>query len=49
LDGALSVEVGGRTYDVRAGDTLHYPTDRPQTWRNEGERPATAVWVTVPG
>jgi transcriptional regulator with XRE-family HTH domain len=49
LAGALQVEVGGEQYDVRAGDVLHYPTDRPHRWRNDGSEPATAVWFAVPG
>jgi transcriptional regulator with XRE-family HTH domain len=49
LEGALQVEVAGERYDVRAGDVLHYPADRPHRWRNDGTAPATAVWFTVPG
>lgn len=49
LDGALSVEVSGESYTVAAGDVLHYPTDRPLKWQNDGDEPASAVWFTVPG
>jgi transcriptional regulator with XRE-family HTH domain len=49
LDGELQVEVGGEHYDVREGDVLHFPADRPHRWRNDGTAPATAVWFTVPG
>lgn len=49
LDGALHVEVGGQHYDVRAGDVLHHPADRPHRWRNDATVPVTAVWFTVPG
>lgn len=49
LEGALQVEVSGERYDVAAGDVLHYPTDRPSSWRNEGATAARAVWFTVPG
>jgi transcriptional regulator with XRE-family HTH domain len=44
LDGELAVEVAGEHFLVAAGDTLHYPTDRPHGWRNPGESPARAVW-----
>ncbi|NMH97178.1 helix-turn-helix domain-containing protein [Pseudonocardia acidicola] len=44
LEGALQVEVAGERYLVRAGDTLHYPTDRPHEWRNPGPEPARVVW-----
>jgi quercetin dioxygenase-like cupin family protein/DNA-binding XRE family transcriptional regulator len=49
LDGELRVEVGGERYNVRPGDVLHFPADRPHRWRNDGTVPATAVWFTVPG
>ncbi len=49
LEGALDVEVAGEQYRVAAGETLHYPTDRPHEWRNPGTAPARAVWFTVRG
>lgn len=49
LEGALQVDVAGEHYRLDAGDTLHYPTDRPHEWRNPGEEPARAVWFTVRG
>jgi len=47
LEGALQVDVAGEHYALDAGDTLHYPTDRPHEWRNTGVAPARAVWFTV--
>jgi transcriptional regulator with XRE-family HTH domain len=44
LHGQLSVEVAGERYLVAAGDTLHYPTDRPNSWWNPGSEPAHVVW-----
>jgi transcriptional regulator with XRE-family HTH domain len=44
LAGALAVEVAGEQYEVRPGDTLHYPTDRPHSWHNAGPEPVRAVW-----
>jgi transcriptional regulator with XRE-family HTH domain len=49
LEGALQVEVAGECYAVRAGDSLHYPTDRPHEWHNAGPEPARAVWFTLRG
>jgi transcriptional regulator with XRE-family HTH domain len=46
-EGTLSVEVAGETYEVEAGDVLHYPTDRGHAWRNAGDVPVRAVWVTL--
>jgi quercetin dioxygenase-like cupin family protein len=44
LDGMLVVDVAGERYQVRAGDTLHYPADRPHRWHNPGPDEARAVW-----
>lgn len=44
LEGTLEVEVAGERHTVAAGDTLHYPTDRPHSWRNPDAVPARAVW-----
>lgn len=49
LDGTLAVEVAGERYQVRAGDTLHYPTDRPHSWHNPGPEPVRAIWWLLHG
>jgi len=49
LEGTLTVDVAGEHYLLDAGDALHYPTDRPHTWRNPGSTPARAVWFTLHG
>jgi transcriptional regulator with XRE-family HTH domain len=49
LEGVLQVEVAGERYTLPAGDTLHYPTDRPHEWRNTGSVAARAVWFTLHG
>lgn len=49
LEGEMQVDVAGEQYRLDAGDTLHYPTDRPHEWHNPGAEPARAVWFTVRG
>jgi transcriptional regulator with XRE-family HTH domain len=49
LEGTLTVEVAGETYEVGPGDTLHYPTDRGHSWRNAGDAAVRAVWVRIDG
>lgn len=39
-EGALTVLLDGRRFDVRSGDMLFYPSDRVHEFRNEGERSA---------
>jgi len=48
-EGVLTVEVAGETYEVEAGDTVHYPTDRGHSWRNAGDLPVRATWVILRG
>lgn len=48
-EGVLTLEVAGERYEVRAGDTVHYPTDRGHSWRNAGSVPVRAVWVILRG
>lgn len=48
-EGTLTVEVAGETYEVEAGDTVHYPTDRGHAWHNAGGGPVRATWVMLRG
>jgi transcriptional regulator with XRE-family HTH domain len=47
LEGTLQVEIAGERYLLAAGDTLHYPTDRPHAWCNPGPAATRAVWFTL--
>jgi len=47
--GVLTVDVAGETYEVEAGDTVHYPTDRGHSWHNTGSEPVRATWVILRG
>jgi transcriptional regulator with XRE-family HTH domain len=38
--GTLTCEVGGETYALHAGDTLHFKASQPHAWRNDSESPA---------
>jgi transcriptional regulator with XRE-family HTH domain len=49
LEGTLAVDVAGEHHVLAAGDTLHYPTDRPHGWANPSTGPARAVWFTLHG
>lgn len=46
-EGTLVVEVAGERHVVESGDTLHYPTDRPRSWRNDGGETVRAIWWYV--
>lgn len=48
LEGALVFDIGGETYDLAEGDSLHFRTTLPHSWRNpSGEVEARAVWLAI--
>jgi transcriptional regulator with XRE-family HTH domain len=47
LEGTIAFEVGGEKLNLDPGDAVHFRTDRPHRWRNPGDRPARAVWMTM--
>lgn len=49
LQGELTFDVAGERHAVAAGGTLHYPGDRPASWRNTGPGPAQAIWLALRG
>lgn len=44
--GSLQFEIDG-TYCLQPGDSLHFQTDRPHRWRNDGTKPAVALWISL--
>lgn len=47
LTGVLEFEVGGEVHRLTAGDSLHFRTVQPHSWRNPGAKPATALWMAL--
>jgi transcriptional regulator with XRE-family HTH domain len=45
LSGRLVFIVDGVEYRLRAGDSIHYQSTIPHTFRNETNEPAEALWV----
>jgi transcriptional regulator with XRE-family HTH domain len=48
LKGELTVTVGEETFVLKAGDSIHYETLQPHSWRNEGNEACVAVWAVSP-
>lgn len=48
LKGRLTVTVGEETFVLEAGDSIHYQTLQPHSWRNEGDEECVVVWVVSP-
>jgi transcriptional regulator with XRE-family HTH domain len=47
LEGTLRFVVGGDTYDLVEGDSLHFRTTLPHSWGNPSESPARAIWLAI--
>lgn len=45
--GTLTVDVGGATFEVSAGDALRMRGDRPHTYRNQGQEPVRLTMTVV--
>jgi len=48
LKGQLTVTVGEEAFVLKAGDSIHYETLRPHSWRNEGDEECIAIWAVSP-
>lgn len=48
VEGELELEVDGRRYRLRPGDSFYFPSDRPHGYRNVGETEARVIWVNTP-
>jgi len=48
LKGQLTVTVGEETFVLKAGDSIHYETLQPHSWRNEEDKECIAVWAVSP-
>ena len=47
LEGRMEFTVGGEPHELGAGDSIHFRTVRPHSWRNPSSEPARAIWLVV--
>jgi uncharacterized cupin superfamily protein len=47
LEGEMGFTVDGEDYELRAGDSIHFRTAHPHSWRNPTDRPARAIWLAI--
>src|SRR5690349_21247730 len=47
LEGEMEFIVAGEPHVLAAGDSIHFRTVRPHSWRNPGDLPARAIWLVV--
>lgn len=45
--GTLEFTIEDEPYRLRRGDSIHFRTNRPHSWRNPRATPARAVWLAV--
>ena len=45
--GVLEFIVGGSSYTLTPGDSLHFRTQQPHSWRNPGKEDAVAIWMAL--
>lgn len=49
LEGRMTFTIDGESYELEAGDSIHFRTGRPHSWENPAGRPARAVWLAIRG
>ncbi|MGZ4506826.1 MAG: cupin domain-containing protein [Blastococcus sp.] len=47
LEGELEFVVNDQTYRLQPGDSLHFRTVQPHSWRNPGTADAVALWMAL--
>ena len=47
VEGRMEFDVDGVTHEIGEGDSIHFRTVRPHSWRNPGDVPARAIWLVV--
>ena len=47
LEGTLAFDIGGKRYEVGAGDALHFMGDQPHHWVNEGSSEVHLLWIAL--
>jgi DNA-binding transcriptional MerR regulator/mannose-6-phosphate isomerase-like protein (cupin superfamily) len=48
LHGELEIALEGRSYRLKAGDSLYFDSTTPHRWFNPGKRNAEILWINTP-
>jgi len=48
LEGYVELLIGGRSYDLAAGDSFHFNSDLPHSYRNLADGVSRILWVNTP-
>jgi quercetin dioxygenase-like cupin family protein len=49
LEGRMIFTIDGESYELEAGDSIHFRTVRPHAWANPDRQPARAIWLSIRG
>jgi transcriptional regulator with XRE-family HTH domain len=47
LEGTMRFDIGGETYLLEPGDSLHFRTTLRHAWSNPADTPARAIWLAI--
>jgi transcriptional regulator with XRE-family HTH domain len=47
LSGSLEFTISGKLHVLKPGDSLHFRTQQPHSWRNPDETVTTAIWMAL--
>jgi DNA-binding transcriptional MerR regulator/mannose-6-phosphate isomerase-like protein (cupin superfamily) len=48
LQGELEIQLGGKKYRLRSGDSMNFQSSTPHEWHNPGRRETLILWVNTP-
>lgn len=48
LEGSVVITVDGKDYELKKGDTIHFPSTLDHTWYNPWDEPAEVISVLTP-
>ena len=47
LEGRLAVEINDTTYELGAGDAVHFSSSTPHRFENRARRATRAIWLNI--
>jgi transcriptional regulator with XRE-family HTH domain len=49
LSGVIHIDLGGESYSLAAGDSLHFDAAQPHAWRNDSQESCSVLWGSASG
>lgn len=48
IEGTLELVLGDERYELKAGDSFHFPSTVPHSYRNPGDTVSRVLWINTP-